>query len=132
MEEASVDQALTELQLALLRVLWSRGEATVAEVQESLLPERNLAATTVATLLSRLAKRDVVAFRTVGRQYIYRALVTEEQVRQIMADGIAEMFEGDVATLVSHLLNAREVNPADLERVKRLIEAKEAELRRQG
>ena len=124
-----MDQSLTELQLALLRVLWSRGEATVGEVQEALLPERELAATTVATLLSRLSKRGVVRFRTQGRQYIYRAAVTEAEVRQTMADELAEMFEGDVASLVSHLLNARDVDPSDLERVKRLIEAKEADLR---
>ena len=48
---------LTDLQLALLRVLWTRGEATVQDMVEALRPERDLAPTTVATLLSRLEKR---------------------------------------------------------------------------
>ena len=125
-----MDHSVTELQLALLRVLWSRGEATVAEVQEGLRPQRELAATTVATLLGRLVKRGIVAHRTAGRQYVYRAEVTEEEVQRAVATGVAELFEGDVASLVSHLLSTRDVNASDLERVKRLIEAKEAELRR--
>ena len=124
-----MDYSVTELQLALLRVLWARSEATVAEVQEALRPERELAATTVATLLTRLAKRGLVRHRVEGRQYVYRAAVTEEAVQQAMAQEVAELFSGDVASLVSHLLSARDVNAADLERVKQLIAAREAELR---
>ena len=52
---------LTELQIAVMRVLWEKGEATVAEIWEALRPERGLAQTTVATLLCRLEKRGVVA-----------------------------------------------------------------------
>lgn len=55
------DTQLTDLQLALLRVLWTRGEATVQDMVEALRPERDLAPTTVATLLSRLEKRRVVS-----------------------------------------------------------------------
>jgi len=54
---------LTGLQIAFLRVLWQRGEASVAEICEALRPERALAQTTVATVLSRLEKRGVVAHR---------------------------------------------------------------------
>ena len=125
-----MDFSVTELQLALLRVLWARQEATVAEVQEALRPERELAATTVATLLTRLAKRGLVRHRVAGRQYVYRAAVTEEAVQQAMAREVTELFAGDVASLVNHLLSAQDVDAADLARVKRLIEAKEAELRR--
>ena len=126
-----MDYSVTELQLALLRVLWMRKEATVAEVQEALRPERELAATTVATLLTRLSKRGLVRHRVEGRQYVYRPAVTEQAVQEAMAREVAELFAGDVASLVSHLLSGSDVNAADLERVKRLIAAKEAELRRE-
>ena len=52
---------LTAPQLALLKVLWERSEATVAEMQRALHAERPLAASTIATLLSRLEKRGIVA-----------------------------------------------------------------------
>src|ERR1043166_8912253 len=54
---------LTELQLAILRVIWDKGEATVQDIWEALHAERGLAQTTVATMLSRLERRGVVTRR---------------------------------------------------------------------
>jgi predicted transcriptional regulator len=122
--------ALTELQLAVMRVLWLRGEATVLEVQEALQPKRPLAQTTVATLLSRLEKRGVVAYRMDGRQYVYRPLITQDVVRSSALAEVKDLlFEGDIATLVSQLLTAEEVGPADLAKVRMMIEARERELK---
>jgi BlaI family transcriptional regulator, penicillinase repressor len=132
-EKRSETHALTELQLQLLRVLWARGESTVVEVQEALRPERRLAQTTVATLLSRLEKRGVVAYRTEGRQYVYRPLVTEAEVRgSVLAEVTEQLFDGDVAALVSHLLTAAEADAADLAKVRALIEARERALKEGG
>ncbi len=120
---------LTDLQVDLLEVLWGRGEATVAEVQEALLGNRGLATSTVATLLSRLEKRGVVIHRADGRQYVYRAQVSREQVRDSMVSALTyRMFSGDVAELVSHLLTEAETSPGDLARVKQLIARKTEEL----
>ena len=114
---------LTDLQLAVMRVLWERGEANVTEIWEALRPERGLAQTTVATLLSRLDKRGVVAHRREARQFVYRALVTEPQVRRVMVRELtARLFDGDVTALVSHLLSGREVSAGDLAKVKAMIE----------
>jgi len=122
---------LSELQLAVMRVLWQRKKAAVAEVQEALEPERGLALTTVATVLTRLERAGLVSHRASGRHYLYRPLVSEEEVRRSMVSVLAErLFEGDVAALVSHLVNAREIEPGDLARVKQLIEAKEREGKR--
>jgi BlaI family penicillinase repressor len=119
---------LSELQLAVMRVLWQQKKAAVAEVQEALKSERGLALTTVATILTRLEKAGLVAHQAVGRHYIYRPLVSEEEVRRSMVSALAErLFEGDVAALVSHLVSAREIEPGDLARVRKLIEAKERE-----
>lgn len=117
---------LTELQLAVMRVLWERKEAPVADVHEALRRDRGLALTTVATILSRLEKADLVARRSAGRHYLYRPLVSEAEVRRSMISGLAErLFHGDVTALVSHLLSEREIAPGDLARVRKLIEAQE-------
>lgn len=114
--------ALTELQISLLRVLWDRNEATVAEICEALRSERPLAPTTVATLLSRLEKRGVVSHRTVARQYVYRAIVSEQDVRQSMVGELTErLFDGDVTALVNHLLVSEAVGPDDLRKVRALL-----------
>lgn len=117
---------LTDLQLDVVRVLWSEGEATVAEVRDRLPENRNLATTTVATVLSRLEKQNVVTRRLEGRQYVYRPTVTENQVRRSMvADLVGSLFEGDPAALVSHLVSDAELEDGDLERVRALLQTDE-------
>jgi BlaI family penicillinase repressor len=114
---------LTELQIAIMRVLWERGQATVAEIQEALRDERGLALTTVATLLSRLEKRGIVSHETRQRQFVYQPLVTEADVRHSMLQELSErLFAGDVAAMMSHLLTGREISPGDLERIKAMLE----------
>jgi BlaI family penicillinase repressor len=113
---------LTDLQLAIVRILWAGGECTVVEVQEALLPERPLAQTTVATLLSRLEKRGVVSHGMQGRQFVYRAEVTEFIVRRSMVEELTDMlFEGSPTALISHLIAERDIEAGDLDEVKRLI-----------
>lgn len=127
------EYGLTELQLEIMSVLWERGEATAVEVREALRPDRDLAQTTVSTLLSRLEKRGLVAHRTEGRQYVYRAVVEEARVRRSVVTGLSGMadrlFAGDLAELVTQLLAEGDVDADDLARVRRMIEKREAELR---
>src|SRR5204863_53301 len=59
---------LTELQLAILRVVWDQGEATVQDIWEALHKDRGLAQTTVATMLSRLQLATPQAVRLPGAQ----------------------------------------------------------------
>jgi predicted transcriptional regulator len=117
---------LTGLQIAILRVLWQRGEASVSDICEALRPDRALAQTTVATVLSRLEKRGVVTHRREARQFLYRTAVSEDDVRGSMVNELTDqLFHGDVAELVNHLLAERDIGANDLARVKKLIEAHE-------
>ena len=113
---------LTDLQISLMRVLWDRGQATVAEICDAVRSERGLALTTVATLLSRLEKRGIVSHETRARQFVYQALVTEADIRRSMVHELTEqLFDGDVAALMSHLLTAREISSGDLNRIKAML-----------
>lgn len=117
---------LGDLQLAILRALWSRGEATVAEVHDDLAPERGLALTTIATMLVKLEKKGVVGHRADGRRFVYRPLVDERQVRRSMvAELTSQLFRGDVTALVSHLLSEHDIDPAELEELRDLISRRE-------
>ncbi len=127
-DQSSPLHDLTDLQLTILDVLWERGEATVVEVTEALLEERALAMSTVATLLTRLEKRGVVAHRTEGRQYVYRALVSRDRVRESMLTALTQrLFRGDVSELLTHLVSESEISGGDLDRVRALIEMKSKE-----
>ena len=117
------DVTLSELQIALMRVLWQRGETSTTEVAQELAEARGLKHTTIATLLTRLEKRGVVAQRRDGRQLYYRALVDEADVRRSMvADLLGALFAGDAQELVAHLVQESEIAPGDLAKVKRRLE----------
>lgn len=120
------DPQLTPLQLAVMRVLWTRAEATASEVHQALAPERGLAPTTVATLLRRLEKRGLVRHESVGRQFVYRACVAEEEASEAMVTELKErLFDGDASRLVHHLIARHDLRPGDLARVRALLDARE-------
>lgn len=119
---ANEEASLSELQIELMRVLWGRREASTAEVAEVLAGSRRLAHTTVATLLSRLEKRGVVASRRDGRQLVYRALLGEGEVRRSMVSGLlGSLFGGDARALLAHLLKEQEIAPGDLDKVRQML-----------
>ena len=119
---------LGDLQLAIMRVLWQAGEATVRQVQEALETSRPLALTTVATMLTKMEAKGVVGHRAEGRRYVYRPLVTERQVRRSMVRRLTEgLFGGDALAVVSHLISEREIPPAELAELKQMIEQRQRE-----
>jgi predicted transcriptional regulator len=111
-----------------MRVLWNRGQATVAEVHEALEPERGLALTTIATMLTKMEKKGVVDHHAEGRRFIYRPTVSESQVRRSMvADLTSQLFRGDVTALVNHLLSEHEIDDRELTQLRELISARAQE-----
>ncbi len=114
---------LGNLQLAIMRVLWERGEATVAEVHKALEAERGLALTTIATMLSKMERKGVVHHRTEGRQFVYQPTIREDEVRSSMVSEFTErLFKGDAAALVNHLLTEQQIDHEELLEITRRIE----------
>ena len=98
----------------------------MSQVHQSLLAERGLAATTIATMLVKMEKKGVVTHRLEGRRYIYLPTASEDEVRRTMVDEITErLFEGSAVALVSHLLEQYEVKPKELEELRALIDDQE-------
>jgi BlaI family transcriptional regulator, penicillinase repressor len=120
---------LGDLQLAILRELWRRGEASVTEVHAALEGERGLAPTTIATMLRKLEDKGAVTHRAEGRKFIYRPAVSEAAVRRTMVGELTErLFRGEVTALVSHLLAEHEVDAEEVERLKAVIARHESSL----
>ncbi len=115
---------LGDLQLAIMRVLWQLGEATVTDVYQALLDERGLAPTTIATMLKKMEEKGVVEHRAEGRKFIYRPTVSEDQVtRGMVSDLTTRLFGGNAVALVSHLISRHEIRPDELSELERMIAA---------
>ncbi|MFT7487043.1 MAG: BlaI family penicillinase repressor [Candidatus Paceibacteria bacterium] len=113
---------LGELQLAIMRVLWKLQSARVAEVHEALPERHSRALTTIATMLSKMEKKGVVCHHSEGRQFIYEPTVTESEVKRSMVSDLAQrLFEGDFSALVSHLIEEKEIDAAELDALKQRI-----------
>ena len=114
---------LSDLQLAIIRVLWDKGEASAAEVQLAMKRSRPLAITTVSTLLARLEKKGIVTHRSAGRTFVYRARVSELDVRRkAISSVIRNLFRGNPSEVVGQILSERDVSEEDLERMRRMIQ----------
>jgi predicted transcriptional regulator len=114
------------MQLAFMRALWNRGEASVADVQAALAEQGQvLATTTVATVLRRLEAAKYVTHRSVGRQFVYRARVSQEALGGRALERLrAHVYGGNVGAMLSQLLGSLEVSEDELAQMQRLIDAK--------
>jgi predicted transcriptional regulator len=123
---------LGDLQLAIMRVLWDLGEATVTDVYQRLLDERGLAPTTIATMLKKMEDKGVVAHRADGRRFIYRPTMSQDQATRSMVTDLTErLFAGNPMALVSHLIARHEIDPDELSDLERMIaDAKQKEGKR--
>jgi predicted transcriptional regulator len=108
--------------LQIMKALWLRGEATVAEIHDALPGGADLAYTTVATMLRKMDARGLVRHRADGRTFVYAPAVAEDQVSRGMAEHVLDrLFGGSVEALVSNLLTTREVSRDELGRIEKLI-----------
>jgi predicted transcriptional regulator len=114
---------LTEVELEMMEILWQKGEATVADVVEAL-PDARLAYSSVLTMMRILEKKSYVEHKREGRAFIYRPLVDRQQARKtVIGYLLKRFFNNSPELLVVNLLEHEDVGDAELERLKRLIDA---------
>ena len=114
-------QKPTNAEVAILRVLWSRGPSTVREVAKSMGREDEY--TTILKLLQNMTAKRLVRRDESARSHIYAAANPEEQTqRQIVSDLLERVFEGSAAKLVMQALAASETSPTELEEIQKLID----------
>src|SRR3954462_955533 len=113
---------LGDLQLRIMKVLWERGDASVAHVHDAVGGNTAFAYTTIATMLRKMEGRGLVAHREEGRSFIYRAKVAKAAVSRSMADEFVDrLFAGSLTNAVNHLLSTREVSREELRALEALI-----------
>ncbi len=107
------------LELGLISVLWTRGEATTRELFDAVGESRGIVYTTVAKVLDRLVEKGLVKRRRLGRVYVYSAVVKRAETQRAMARTLLEQIVGeDPEPAVAALIGAMEdVSPALLDQL---------------
>ncbi|NMO20211.1 BlaI/MecI/CopY family transcriptional regulator [Pyxidicoccus fallax] len=118
----------TDGELAILRVLWERGDSTVREVHEALnrnAPE-GTGYTTVLKLMQIMTEKGLVERDESQRAHVYRARATEQKTqRQLVTDLVDRAFGGSPARLAMQALSAKKTSPEELAELRRLLDTLE-------
>ena len=124
----------TDLELEILKVLWRVGPGTVRAVRDALAagvaggPPRELAYTSVMTVMNIMTNKGYLRRRKADGGYVYRPKAPREStVGRMLRDLVDRAFAGSAGAAVLNLLNTSEVTPDELKALRSLIEAKERE-----
>jgi predicted transcriptional regulator len=114
--------SLTPLELEIMNVLWETGPVGVQTVQ-SRLQGRDLAYTTVQTMLNVLHRKGRVKRRLKERAFLYTPLLSRQKaVTQAVGDMIERFFGGSADGLVMNLVETRNLTPERLAELQKLVE----------
>lgn len=114
---------LTERELDIMQVFWDHGELTVADVRERLdSGGRELAYTTVATLVKILLEKAFVKQMNDARPFIYKPIQTYEEVsKNILTDMIKRVFGGSREELLVQLMDQKKLNKRERELLENIL-----------
>lgn len=120
---------LTKLELQIMEALWTRGSASIREIQESF-PEKNRPAyTTIQTTVYRLeSKKAVRRVRKIGNFHIFEAAVSRDIAQRRLIDDLLALFGGRTQPVMAHLIESGKLTLADVkeaEKTLRRLERKE-------
>jgi BlaI family penicillinase repressor len=111
----------TNAEVAILRVLWSRGPSTVREVATAM--GREAAYTTVLKLMQNMTDKRLVRRDESARTHVYAAAQPEEQTqKQLVTDMLDKVFNGSAAKLIMQALAARDTSPKELAEIRKLLD----------
>ena len=113
----------TDAELAILRVLWSRGPSTVRQIAEVMAEGgRETGYTTVLKLLQIMTEKRIVVRDETARTHIYAPASTQDQTqRQMVTDLLDRVFDGSAAQLVMQALAAKTTTPEELAEIRKLL-----------
>lgn len=116
--------ALTDAEARVMHVLWSLKTGTVADVVDGMTTTKSTPSySTVQTMLRILESKGYVAHEKVARAFIYKPIVDERLARRrALRHLVSRLFDGSPSLLVLNVLDDEELDPAELEQLKRIIE----------
>jgi predicted transcriptional regulator len=114
---------LTEAEQRIMRVLWSKSEASVREVTDALEPTYPVAYNTVLTLLRILTDKGYVTPRQEGRAFIYTPAVSRADARsRALRKLVSQFFEGSPTALAQHLIRMEDLSAEEVQSLKDELE----------
>jgi BlaI family penicillinase repressor len=114
----------TDGELEILHVLWKRGPSSLAAVCDTLRDQRDVAITTVATMLRVMLDKGLVKRKRSGRGHQWSATVTQDAAARSMVGKLVDrIFDGSAGRLVAHIVEGGQLSGAELSELRELIDS---------
>ena len=114
---------LGETEMEVLHHVWDMGEATVKQVRKRILESREVAYTTIMTVMKNLAEKGYLKYRKDGVTYVYSPAQEPESVRSnLISELMQKVFKGSPKELVQTLVNSDNMTEKDLLEIKDMID----------
>jgi predicted transcriptional regulator len=115
----------TDQELEILKVIWQRGRASVREVYNDLLKQREIAYTTVLTMMGILERKGHLQKTRGERAYIYSPVESQDETQQRMVkEFVDRVFNGSAGPLLVHLVADSDISKAELAEVESMVKQK--------
>jgi len=113
---------LSKLELQIMEELWTRGQASIREIQESF-PARNRPAyTTIQTMVYRLeGKKAARRVKKVGNFHVFEAAVSRDIAQRKLIDDLLTLFGGRTQPVMAHLIESGKLTLADVKEAEKLL-----------
>ncbi|HEX4542265.1 MAG TPA: BlaI/MecI/CopY family transcriptional regulator [Candidatus Acidoferrum sp.] len=113
---------LTKLELQIMDALWSRGAASIREIQEAF-PERNRPAyTTVQTTVYRMERKKVLRrVKKISNAHIFEAMLSRHAAERRLIDELLSLFGGSTQPVMAHLIESGKLTQGDLKEAKKAM-----------
>lgn len=113
---------LTKLELQIMEALWTRGEASIREIQENFPEKKRPAYTTIQTTVYRLeAKKAVRRVKKVGNFHIFEAAVSRNAAQRRLIDDLLALFGGRTQPVMAHLIESGKLTLDDVKEAESLL-----------
>jgi len=113
---------LSKLELQVMDVLWSRGCASIREIQESFPEKGRPAYTTIQTMVYRLeAKNAVRRVKKIGNFHIFEAAVSRDVAQRKLVDDLLALFGGRTQPVMAHLIESGKLTLADIKEAEKTL-----------
>ena len=118
----------TELELEILKILWREGPSPGRKIRDALVGFRDLAYTSVMTVMKIMTEKKYVRRKKAGGNFVYYPRVTEETVaKRMLHDIVDRVFGGSAAAVMLKLLQTADLDEQELGQLRQIINRKAKE-----
>ncbi len=113
---------LTKLELQIMETLWTRGNASIREIQEAFPEKDRPAYTTVQTTVYRMeGKKAVRRVKKVGNFHIFEAAISRDAAQRKLVDELLGLFGGRTQPVMAHLIESGKLTLDDVNEARRTL-----------